>query len=129
MKPSVAAIAGGGSTAAVFAIGAADVGDWLAVVERIAASPAGLLVFALLVLIGLGYLLVRQWQSGAACDERVRQLESVVQGMYALLATDDRYPDLPPYEDFAAGKFSLHALHRARTAQPAAYSRQSGAKP
>jgi len=98
------------------AITAAEAGDWLAIVERIAASPAGLLVFALLVLIGLGSLLVRQWQSGAACDERVRQLESVVQGMYAVLATDDRYQGLPPYADFAAGNFSIAEIHRSRSA-------------
>lgn len=121
MKPAAAAVVSGGSVAAIAAITSSDVSEWLAIIERVSESKAGLLVLCLLMLVGLIYLLARQWSAGNQCDERVRQLESVVQGMYALLATDDRYPDLPPYEDFAAGRFSLHALHRSRST--AAYSR------
>jgi hypothetical protein len=116
VKPAAAAIAGGGSAAAMFALSAADASEWLTVIERIVQSPAGVLVFALLVLVGLSYLLVRQWKGGEDCAARQRQLESVVQGMYALLATDDRYQGLPPYADFAAGNFSIAEIHRSRSA-------------
>ncbi len=117
MKPAAAYAAGGGTVAlGVLAIRASDVSEWLTIIERIVASPAGLLVFCLLVLAGVVYVLARQWHSGTLCDEKVRQLENVVQSMYALLATDDRYQNLPSFEDFAAGKFSLQQIHKARTA-------------
>lgn len=129
MKPSAAAIAGGGSAAAVLAIGATDVGEWLTVIERIAESPAGVLVFALLILVGLAYMLLRQWQSGSACEERIERLMRAMASMYALLATDDRYPDLPAFDVFVEQGLDLRAMHKARNAQPAAFSRPSGGKP
>lgn len=129
MKPSAAAIAGGGSAAAVLAISAVEAGDWLTLVERIVASPAGLLVFCMLVLIGLAYLLARQWHAGAACEERIEQLMRAMSSMYALLATDDRYPDLPSFDEFVERGLDLRAMHKARNAQPAAFSRPSGGRP
>lgn len=120
-----AAAFGGGAAIAAIAITAAEAGEWLTVIERLAASPAWPLVLGLIVVAGGLWVLSSQRASNAACEARVEELTRAVQNMYALLATDDRYPDLPPYEDFAAGKFNLHALHRARSSVTApAFHRQ-----
>jgi len=109
-----AAAFGGGAAVAAIAITAAEAGEWLTVIERLAMSPAWPLVLGVAVLAGGLWIGYQQRQSNAACEARVEDLTRAVQYMYALLATDDRYPQLPPFEDFAAGKFDLQALFRSR---------------
>ncbi|MBA4285457.1 MAG: hypothetical protein C0434_07995 [Xanthomonadaceae bacterium] len=127
MKPAAAAVVSGGSVAAFAAISASDVSDWLAIIERISESKAGLLVLCLLFLVGLVFLLVKQWHSGAACEARIEQLTHAMASMYALLATDDRYPELPSFDDFVANGLDLRKMHKAR-AQAGAYSRPKDTK-
>lgn len=107
----------GGAAAAAFAISVTEAREWVALAQDVAKGESAFLAFCLVVLGVLAYLLYRQWKGGEECTIRQRQLESVVQGMYAILVTDDRYQGLPPYEDFAAGKFSIADIHRSRSAQ------------
>jgi len=122
MSKPVAVGAIGGAIAGALTISAPDVREWLHVAQEIAHGDSAFLVFCLLLLMMLGALLYRQRTSGDECAMRVHQLESVVQGMYALLATDDRYQDLPSYEEFAADNFSIAEIHRARS-KPTAQSK------
>lgn len=114
MSKPAAAI--GGAAAAAVVISVAEAREWVALAQDVAAGKSPFLAFCLIVLGVLGYLLFRQWRGGEDCALRVHQLESVVQGMYAILVTDDRYQGMPPYEDFAAGRFSIADIHRARSA-------------
>lgn len=111
----------GGVGAGMFVLTAASAGEWLAVLdrgllmlERMAASPAAPFLICAVLLAGLAYVLHRQRVTGAACEERVELLTTAVQGMYAILATDDRYRDLPSFDDFAAGRFNIAAIHQSR---------------
>lgn len=115
MSKPAAAI--GGAAAAAVVITVAEAREWVALAQDVVAGKSPFLVFCLVVLAVLAYLLYRQWQGGEDCAARVHQLESVVQGMYAILVTDDRYQGLPPYADFAAGNFSIADIHRSRSAQ------------
>lgn len=104
-------------------ITAAEVGDWLTVLERIASSPVSPFLMGALTLVAFLYVLHQQRALTARCMAENDQLESVVQRIYALLATDDRFPDLPPYDDVRAGKFSLPELHRQRAAAAPSFTR------
>lgn len=105
----------GGAAAAAVIITVAEAREWVSLAQEVATGQQSFLTFCLIILGVLAYVLYRQWRGGEECDRRVHQLESVVQGMYALLATDDRYQGLPSYEDFAADNFSIADIHRART--------------
>lgn len=99
---------------AVVAISASQVGDWLTVAERIAGSPAGLLLFCMLVLVLLVWLLVRQYQSGQECEERLVRMQDTyddkiagltdaMRTLHTLLVNDDRYGDkIPSFDEFIA---------------------------
>lgn len=102
-----------------FVITAAEAGDWLTFIERMVASPVSPFLIGAMVVIGFIYVLNEQRKMNARCIEENDQLESVVQQIYLLLATDDRFPNFPPFEEVKAGKFSIVELHKQRTRQAA----------
>lgn len=112
MKQGATFTAGAG--ACFLALTASEAGEWIGLLERIGMSPAFPFLIAALVLSGVGYLLHRQRVAGRECEARVELLTTAVQGMYAILATDDRYKDLPSFDDFAAGRFNIAQIHQSR---------------
>lgn len=115
MKQGAASF-GAGVGAGVFVLTASEAGEWIGLLERIRLSPAFPFLIGAIVLAGIGYIIHRQRVTSRECDARVELLMTAVQGMYAILATDDRYRDLPSFDDFAAGRFNIAAIHQSRSA-------------
>lgn len=103
-----------GVGAGMFVLTASEAGEWIELLERIGMSPAFPFLIGALVLASVGYLVHRQRVAGRECEQRVELLMTAVQGMYAILATDDRYRELPSFDDFAAGRFNIAQIHQSR---------------
>lgn len=112
-KETGIAAASGGLAIGAIAITSDQAKGWLDIASIIAESPASLMLFILLILVLMGWMLVRQWQGGQECEARIDKLLDALRTIHTMLAMDERFSDqLPGWNDFIGGQLDVRTLNR-----------------
>lgn len=118
MSREVAVGAIGGATAAVAVVSAVEAEKWISIANTIAQSSAATTLILIILMVGLGFLLWRQYLSGEDCEERTQVLMEGMRTLYTLLAADERYSErLGTWDEFVSG---IDARTLARAGRPGA---------
>lgn len=113
----------GGGLATVGLLTVADLGEWFSLIERIQKSPAAPIAVVALVIAAMVWLGVLQLRGRDACEHDLKVLKAEFASMreamatlYGLLANDDRYPELPPFDEFVKRPIEILGPNKSRPA-------------